>query len=359
MSVDYKQVNCDLNTQLSLSQEHLSSAAKRKIPEQALLSFNQNQCIYCLTTKETKKSSDALASRSFIMLLQPKETLLNQNQPGQNFFSQQEIDRIFDKQFVPYVDVKSISEELCHLSLQSVSVDDMEMDELSMEDIKKIWEDKVKAVTDKVKAVTDKVKAVMDKVKAVMPMPLNYELPYNEWLHQLLKDKLTDLNFAVYQRDKTNPRSLGPLSEYIFCKSDILLYHTQKVESESVVALELSFNDLSLEPQTTPRYGSCDICASVTELKVEPPDSFEAAINETYYNMFGEAVKLTVNALSKGKLVKTATIYGILVTIHQNKEACLLKLTIDYFNRACTFERSTATAPFVDLLNGIIEVLLQ
>lgn len=31
---------------------------------------------------------------------------------------------------------------------------------------------------------------------------LNFELPYNEWLFQLVHDKLTPLEFAVFERDK-------------------------------------------------------------------------------------------------------------------------------------------------------------
>ena len=44
---------------------------------------------------------------------------------------------------------------------------------------------------------------------------------------------------------------LHPFCEYIFCKSDILLYHLQKVESESPVALDTSFQDLTLNDEGT------------------------------------------------------------------------------------------------------------
>jgi len=77
----------------------------------------------------------------------------------------------------------------------------------------------------------------------------------------------------------------------------------------------------------------------VTELKVKQPDSFAAALLETYCNMYGETVKLTVNTLNTGKLVKTATMYDVLVVIHQEDKASLLKLTIDYFNRVCKFKK--------------------
>ena len=59
---------------------------------------------------------------------------------------------------------------------------------------------------------------------------LNYEIPYNDWLHQFLEDKLMPLGFVVYQRNKECPKAPAPISEYVYCRSDILLYHDQNVE---------------------------------------------------------------------------------------------------------------------------------
>ena len=45
--------------------------------------------------------------------------------------------------------------------------------------------------------------------------------------------------------------------------------------------------------------GELLLTTSVTELKVELPVPFTAAENETFYNMFGEAVRLTFESLSR------------------------------------------------------------
>lgn len=72
------------------------------------------------------------------------------------------------------------------------------------------------------------------------------------------------------------------------------------------------------------------------ELKVDECDA--KAENECFYNMYGKAIKLATNVLSKGKVVKLVTMYGIVVAVH-NHEAQLLKLKIDFFEGTSTFER--------------------
>ena len=93
-------------------------------------------------------------------------------------------------------------------------------------------------------------------------------------------------------------------------------------------------------------YGFRNLRAS---LKVCSCDT--AAENECYMNMFGEAVKLTVNALCKGKIVTTVCMFGILVAAH--KHQCVL-LNIDYMLGQCTFKKSRICSPFVGLLNDVL-----
>ena len=66
------------------------------------------------------------------------------------------------------------------------------------------------------------------------------------------------------------------------------------------------------------------------------------AENECFYNMFGDALKLTSKVLCIGKLVKMVVMYGILVALHDYNHALLLKLK---FENTCTFERSRKSAP--------------
>lgn len=72
-------------------------------------------------------------------------------------------------------------------------------------------------------------------------------------------------------------------------------------------------------------------------MKVDNLDA--TAENEFFYNMFGEAAKLTLRVLCKGKLVQLVTIYGIVVAPHEHNHAQLLKLTMNFNPGVCTFNR--------------------
>ena len=49
------------------------------------------------------------------------------------------------------------------------------------------------------------VKSTLQLQGAAKQMKINYELPYNEWLFELVKKKLCALGFAVYYRGKIAP----------------------------------------------------------------------------------------------------------------------------------------------------------
>lgn len=198
------------------------------------------------------------------------------------------------------------------------------------------------------------IRGVMSKREAVVKMKLNYELPYNEWLYELLVEKLTPLQFAVFHKDKNCIKPVAPISEYIYCKSDILLYHESDVEMGSIKAVQVAMSQLSIneEDEITYRLQGC-----ISELKVCSCDT--AAENECYMNMFGEEVKLTANALCKGKIVTTVCMFGILVAAHKHQRALLLKLNIDYTLDQCTFMKSRICSPFVGLLNDVLSILVN
>jgi len=326
------EVSCDLNNQKSIMAENYeqftirkrktgtatSSMATSSKPEATVLFYDSSHCIECSVLSETKNSSDAIARRNFTVTFEPIESMLQVPEPAE-YVKAEEISRIFHKQVVSYLDMELICGDLQELSIATETT---------------------------IPAMINKVKATLGKANKVVPMTLNYDLPYNDWLYMLMTDKLKPLGFAIFQRDKAYLKSPAPFCEYIYCKSDILLYNPNF--SESPVAVNIRFN--SMDEDTTSE-------AELTELKVEKPDSFDAAINETFYNMFGEAVKLIVNTLCKGRLVQTATIYGILVFVHEHKQAHLLKLTINFKDMKCVFEQSAVASSFVHLLNSIISVL--
>ena len=87
-----------------------------------------------------------------------------------------------------------------------------------------------------------------------------------------------------------------------------------------------------------------------SEVKVE--DAAEDAVNECYYNMFGQGLNLAMKAVSKGMLVNEVTMYGIVVAARKPNEAKLLKKLFMNFNEnRCTFSNHYN---FMSLLNAVI-----
>ena len=151
---------------------------------------------------------------------------------------------------------------------------------------------------DKIALVTSIQQVRQDTLK----MELNYKLPYNEWLYHILEDKLILLGFVVYHRDKSYPKAPAPVSEYIYCKSDILVYHEVNVES-NIAASQISVSKLSLEE--TEGVNVINLNAGVAELKVGAVDT--ATENELFCNMFGKAANLSSKVLYRGKVVRHVT----------------------------------------------------
>ena len=109
--------------------------------------------------------------------------------------------------------------------------------------------------------------------------------------------KLNQHDFVIYERNKDCPEPPAPINEYIYCRNDILLYHESSVEFhlESLEALHVSLESLSIDNQNDLPVNDIDLKAGVTELKVKGIDA--SAENECYFNMFGEAAKLVASVL--------------------------------------------------------------
>ena len=188
---------------------------------------------------------------------------------------------------------------------------------------------------------------------------LNYELPYSEWLYQLARDNLVPLGFVVSREFGDKP--LVNNNEFLGGRNDLLIYHPGKCEAVIEIlhigvkpSSEVPSDVLTLDSNAA-TIRKCNIYQGVAELKVSSINP--AAENECYYNMFAEAIKLTMKILAAGKLVKKAVVYGIVVATHQHQHAQLLKLTIEFEVRKCTFYKSATTADFSKLLNIVIQTL--
>ena len=174
----------------------LETSSKKKNEEQ-LVYYSNDYCVYCIMAKGIKNSSEATSSRQFHILSQPINELLHQNHAVE-YLTKDDINQVFDKCFVSSGAANCILNELGEC---------------------------ISGAGDTVSS--EKIQMILQKRKTMMEMPLNYELPYNEWLYHLLERKLARLDFAIYQRDKTCLKPLAPLCEYMFCKSDILMYHSK------------------------------------------------------------------------------------------------------------------------------------
>lgn len=180
---------------------------------------------------------------------------------------------------------------------------------------------------------------------------LNYELPYNQWLFELVTKKLSPNGFCILAKNQEEP--IAAANEYIFSQSDLLVYHPKKC-IKHVQALHVAFakQDVLMQHYEINKY---NVTQLVGELKVEKISA--SAENECYYNMFNKAARLALKILSSGKLIENITVYGIMVAAHQHEFARLLTLKIDLNGGVCKFERCPTLIPFTILFNSVINIL--
>ena len=70
------------------------------------------------------------------------------------------------------------------------------------------------------------MKNVVDKHQHLMmaSREINYELPYNDWLHKHLVEQLSPFGFIVDRHAKLL-KPVAPVNEFITSQPDIVIYH--------------------------------------------------------------------------------------------------------------------------------------
>ena len=79
----------------------------------------------------------------------------------------------------------------------------------------------------------------------------------------------------------------------------------------------------------------------------------EKSINECFYNMFGCATKLITTAMSQGRGVNHAVMFGIVCNMKLPQSAVVLKLDVNIDEKHCHFFRLSQRIPFGIALNSI------
>ena len=324
---------CNAKDQEQLLRQQLQKDVSFAEGYDFLLSRDNHMCIYCCTTKKWLRASEAVASRTFIACETPIETMLGGtgSKKSISYFTHGEICNIFDSKVVSSCVMSSFVKEVSH----------------RVDDIMKV----MAVINDKqdICTLVSNIKTVLENQP--IARTLNYELPYNEWLHELVNKRLSLLGYCVIAKNPEVP--IAPANEYIFSKSDLLIYHPVKILKQ-VQAIHVSIvkNDVLLHQHNACKY---DLVHSVTELKVKGITM--AGENECFYNMFSEAVKLALKMLTTGKLIRKITVYGITMAAHQHEFARLLTLIMDFDTCTCKFNRCATLEPFTFLLNQTINIL--
>ena len=157
--------------------------------------------------------------------------------------------------------------------------------------------------------------------------------------------------FCVVAKNSEEP--VAAANEYIFSRSDLLIYHPAKcIKCVQVLHVAIAKKDVLVQHYKIDEYDTMQL---VGELKVESINT--AAENECYYNMFNEAARLALKILPSGKLIRKLTVYGITVAAHQHDFARLLTVKIDLDQQVCKFERCPVLYPFTILFNKIIKIM--
>ena len=167
--------------------------------------YAQNLCIYCLVTRNLKKSSDARATRDFIYADLPKDVILD-GHSDKLYIKPDTIQEIFDTHVV--------SAKAMETSLQQI---DEAVEREAIADGLQV------SVSLLVKSIVHHQIMEASRRKRI----LNYELPNGEWLFDAVEEELSPLGFSVTHQCNTNLISYA--NEYTLCKSDLVIANATKL----------------------------------------------------------------------------------------------------------------------------------
>jgi len=151
-------------------------------------------------------------------------------------------------------------------------------------------------------------------------------------------------------------KAIGPVNEYVNSLPDVLIYHGKGyMKTINALTLQVEYphydilcdNKLNME---------VELIAMAGELKV--PCVGDNAINECFYNMFGQGVNLAMKSLSSGNIVKHIVMYGIVVAVHLPEKAKLLQIIMDFESNTSQFKLVAQDYDFTMLLNTVLDEIM-
>ena len=340
--VEIKEVTCSPQCQQTTISEQEQVKDKRTFPDRYkyLIYGGDNFCVYFITTTTFKRPSDAIAARDFQVLELSMDRVLGSSSLSTNkiYVDSSKIKEIFMPEIISFLSFDDCLEDIqtkVDETLQNLTAENRE------QAIHSIW---------RLKSSVQKAKCSGLQNKR----SINYELPYSEWLYEVTKAQLTPLGFVVNHENTGKP--IAPTNEYIFGRRDLIVYHPTKCERH-VEALHVGIvpADILCADKNYYTIHKHELWQGVAELKVKSVDS--KAENETFYNMFAEAIKLTMKSLLGGHIIVKATVYGIVVATHEHEYATLLKVELNFEEARCLFYKCPDSADFATLLNKVISIL--
>ena len=177
---------------------------------------------------------------------------------------------------------------------------------------------------------------------------IDKEIQFNAWMGKFLSEQLTPKGFTV-QSNTMNKNVKPNVCEYSGSKADNLIWHPNSFHLTSVEALAVRIIE---------EFENCElfeVSGEVIEMKSDAID--EKSINECFYTMFGCATKLITIAVSQGRVVNRAVMFGIVCNMKLPQSAIVLKLDVNIDERHCHFFRLSQRIPFGIALNSILAKL--
>ena len=184
------------------------------------------------------------------------------------------------------------------------------------------------------------------------------ELPFSNWLYEHLSSKLDEKGFVFDTQGKLI-KAIGPVNEYVNSLPDVLIYHGKgymKTINALTLQVEYPHYDILCDNKVNMEGEEVELIAMAGELKV--PCVGDNAINECFYNMFGQGVNLAMKSLSSGNIVKHIVMYGIVVAVHLPEKAKLLQIIMDFESNTSQFKLVAQDYDFTMLLNTVLDEIM-
>lgn len=309
ISLQLTTVSCNLDDQITRFNTQKTLKYHQLFDQLNYLAYVDEK--FCITTDviSSKRASDARTTRDFPCDIVPIGQMLPQLSSN-TYITEADILDIFNPDVVSTSTVKQGFDQVTN-QLDTIVYGALGA-ALNGSNTATILND----IVGQLKVLKEQLQAKSEEISTIYSRKITNELPISGWLHAHLANKLDALGFIVDTQSKLT-KPVAPVNEYVSSQPALLLYHSHRfLKTVAALSIKVTYPciDILCGSDSTVEFNEVHMTGMTSEVKVENVQ--EDAVNECFYNMFGQGA----SHFCKGMLVKKVTMYGIVVAAHKPNE---------------------------------------